>query len=151
MDFIEFDDPVALPQEKEIQEKVEIPEKEVNINPAEAQNSLTPFERVDEAEGKSSFDFLELDKSIQRKASLPESSGILLCPNCGASNPSGADFCYDCQGELVTFRQVEIDTKPVKVVLKFGNTKKYKICDVCGAHNEADSDFCRDCASILAN
>jgi ribosomal protein L40E len=148
MDFIEFDEP-EFSEAGNLQENYQAKQKENYRKPDEEADARvpTPFDRDGDPDEKTSFDFIELDQTS--RARVKPRSEIIICPSCGASNPANSDFCYDCQGELVTFRQVELDVKPVKVVLKFSKTRNYKICDICGAHNEAGSNFCRDCASTL--
>ncbi len=104
------------------------------------------FDDVDvkEEELETSFDYIELDED--RKVST---SKYIVCKNCGALNPPDANFCIDCQRELVNFRPMELEEKPLKVVLKFPKNTKYIFCPLCGAANEKGSLYCKDCAAKL--
>ncbi|MCD4783320.1 MAG: zinc ribbon domain-containing protein [Candidatus Eremiobacteraeota bacterium] len=156
MDFLEFEETDSLKkEEKEDGQSTPI----FNISSQETQSTAVstaiptstvdaknPFDRDDDSEGKSVFGFLELDKKEKKKIKKEK---LVVCPNCGAANSHNNDFCYDCQGELVKFRQVEFDTKPIKVVLKFPKNIRFKFCGLCGASNEISAVYCKDCCSAF--
>jgi hypothetical protein len=93
-----------------------------------------------------SFEYVELEEG--RK--IPQArDDCVTCPSCGAINPKRIDFCIQCQGEIVSFRPMELDKGPVKVLLKFSSKEDYRICPHCGAYNVKEDDFCKDCMSCL--
>ena len=107
----------------------------------------TPFTRDEEPEDNSIFNFLELDKShrIEKK---PDKNWV-TCPNCGSLNRRGNEFCDGCQMELVTFRQLDLEERKVKVVVKFKKQSKYKICPTCGTPNLKNAEYCSGCMGAL--
>lgn len=156
MDFLEFEKTDSLKKEEK-ENGQSTPDFE--ISPSGTQSTAvstakttpatdikTPFDRDDDSEGKSVFGFLELEKKEKKKMKKQK---LVICPNCGAANSQKNDFCYDCQEELVKFRQVEFDTKPIKVVLKFPKNVRFKFCSLCGAANEISANYCKDCCSTL--
>lgn len=107
----------------------------------------TPFARDEDDSVKNRFQYLELEKSA-RKTDLPDNRWI-TCPSCGGLNLRGNEFCEACQMELVTFRQLDLEEKKVKVVLKFDTQKRYKFCPECGGANPLNAQYCSDCMSLL--
>lgn len=149
MDFIEFDEPAEKPAPKS--EKgitFEIPGifARPKLKTKQKEEPYTPFDRVDDRDSKSIFEFLELDTTVRK---LPSKKDWVTCTFCGAINPRRNNFCFQCQEELITFRQVELDARPQKVVLTFKQQKKYIFCPTCGGANEPDSKYCKDCMASL--
>jgi len=157
MDFLEFDEP--LKPHKHEKEETSITfetnfelETEDKIAPKiqlvrKSGKYETPFTRDDDSQEKSTFDFLELKE--KKKKTGTHTREWVKCPNCGTLNLKGSDFCVDCQMELIIFRQLDLDQKRIKVVLKFPNSTKYKFCQVCGAANQIDAEYCKDCMDKL--
>jgi len=151
MDFLEFEESDIIKKEEKQAQEYEVNSRETKTTTVSQVKSTpepdysTPFDR-DEETGDSVFGFLELDKKGKKKTKKEK---LVICPQCGAANSPENDFCYDCQAELVKFRQVELDAKPVKVVLKFPKNKRFKFCSLCGAANEISAKYCKDCCSSL--
>lgn len=110
-------------------------------------NYQTPFARDEDDSAKNRFQYLELDKPA-RKVEPPDSNWI-ACPTCGGLNRRGNEFCEACQMELVTFRQLDLEEKKVKVILKFEKKSKYKFCPVCGGSNPLNAQYCSDCMALF--
>lgn len=144
MDFLEFDEDISeISVESETTEDIPV----ITENKLTLKQQLTPFEK-DEDPDKDTYDFLELENKKSKSVNI-SGSDRKLCPTCGAINTISNDYCFQCQQEMITFRKVELDRQPVKVVLKFPDTSDYIFCPVCGGSNKKESPYCKDCTSLL--
>lgn len=95
------------------------------------------------------FDYMELDDD---NVKIVKGEGnYVRCESCGALNPRGNNYCAACQSEIILFRSLDLDVKPVKVVLKFQHDDNCVYCPVCGGANVVGATFCKDCTSPLTD
>jgi membrane protease subunit (stomatin/prohibitin family) len=97
----------------------------------------------------------QLARQMERPAA-PER--LVVCQDCGATNPVGTKFCGNCGASLAPGPKVKCPKcgAEVPATMKFCGSCGAKLkadeidCPKCGAKNQAGTKFCSECGAKLA-
>ncbi len=93
------------------------------------ETAKTHYEAADAAQAE--IDRIKAENEAAKAAQQPVNrAGGIVCPNCGATNGEGTNFCQNCGTKL------EAAPAPAK-----------KFCTECGAALDPEARFCNSCGT----